>query len=413
MDGTGTTHRIGWKLAMLLVLAASACGGGTPAADGIVEAGVADADLDAAPGAGGGSDGGMWSTAEAALSPAGSGRLVPAEVVDESGFGQPMVAVRLQVPADWRTAGGVRWNDGADCFSGQVRAAWAAVGPDGASVFELLPGYVWQLQGTEIPTDPCPVASYRSAREFLEAVAQQARPGSRVLDYSDWPELADRVEEKARRNAEPPAQGQQRRYEAGRLLIAYRADGVDTREVLAAAVAFWSLQRKRDGSVGQVLAYRAPNGRLDFDLLERIAGSIEEDPQWFALARDRVKGNVERYFAAQRRDIDAWHARRMAEINARGEADRAAIRMGAMRDVAAIRSQTHANTMATNDRIHARTIDGIYERNAYAGLHGGTVYGSIHGGSRVFQSTTDPNQAWSTDDPYADPSNAVELERAR
>lgn len=356
---------------------------------------------------------GMWRVVRDALDST-EGGMVDVEIMDEAGFGQPIVAARLQVPAGWRTAGGIRWNDAAECFSGQVYSSWSASSPDNASVLEVLPGFAWQIKGTQIATDPCPVATYRSAREFLEAAAQHMRPGARVLDYSDWPELVQKTEEKVRQEGVPLGEGQRRRFEAGRLLVGYRAEGVEMREVFATVVSFMSLGNKQDGSAGRLLAYRAPNGRLDLGFMDDVVASFQENRQWTPLAMERVKGNVQRYFTTQRQGIDSWHARRMAEINARGEADRAAIRSQTVRDVAAIRSQTHANTIATNDGIHARTIDGIYERNTYAGADGNTeVHSSIHGGQRVFQENNNPYNAWSTDDPYAQPADATELSRIR
>ncbi len=346
---------------------------------------------------------------EAATANAG-GAMVDAQVVDEAGFGQPMVASRLQIPAGWQTSGGIRWNDGAECYVGQVVSTWAAAAPDGSSVFQTIPGVAWQVSGTEIPTDPCPVAPYRSARELLEAVAQQIRPGARVLDFSDWPEMTQKAEARAQDPAGGMPPGFRRWIESGRLLIAYQAGGVEMREILAATVTF--LQgNKLDGSTGRIVSYRAPNGQLDFGLLDRIVGSADDDPQWTQLARERIRANVERYYSAQRQGIEAWHNRRMAEINARGAADRHAINMGALRDVAAIRNSTWADTQAANDRMHARTIDAIHERSAYAGVDGSTVYSSIHGGSRVFQDNVWTDRSYSTDDAFHNPTDATELER--
>ncbi len=386
------------------------CGLG-PQATGDVDA-VADPD----DGGGEAGAGGLVDWASGQLRGGGdTSRLVPAQVMDEDGFGQPMVAANLLVPAGWRAAGGIGWNDAADCYSNQMRLAWAAVSPDSASVIEILPSYVWQVQGTEVPLDPCPVAPYRSVREFLEAVATQARPGARVLDYSEWPELAQKTRQQAQKYGKPVPKGFERDYQAGRMLIGYQAEGVEMREVIAAAVGFSRVAASGNtvASASRVAAYRAPEGALDLDLLDRVVDSIEEDPQWFAAAIERVQGNVDRFYSAQLKQIEAWHARRMAEINARGAAARAAVWAQATREIAAIRAQTHADTMSTSDRIHARTIDGIYERNAYTGIHGGTVYSSIHGGTRVFQDNSDPGQVFSTDDPYVDPANATELQPVR
>ncbi|TWT17556.1 hypothetical protein FQY83_16665 [Luteimonas marina] len=378
-----------------MLLALSACGSASDAGDGRVAATQAS-----------GAHGSATSDTR---------RLVPVEIVDTSGFGTPMVAFRLQVPRGWQTAGGVQWNDKAECYSHQARVTWAAVAPDNVSVYEMYPAFVWQVKGTELPVDPCPVEPFRSARELLEAVAMQARPNARVLDYSDWPEHAARAEQSARRHGQPPPAEVEQRFDAGRVLIGYEADGVDMREVLAVAVTFNRV--KSNGNIvagaGRVDAYRAPNGQLDMGLLDRIVGSIEENPEWAEPAVKRVQANVNHFYAEQLKQIQAWHARRMAEINAKGAADRAAIWSRATREVAAMRAQTYANTQATNDRIHARTIDGIYERNAYAGIHGGTVYSSIHEGSRVFQDNSRTSNVWNTDDPHAQPSNATELERIR
>ena len=48
------------------------------------------------------------------------------------------------------------------------------------------------------------------------------------------------------------------------------------------------------------------------------------------------------------------------------------------------------------------------------GVGGTAVQSSIHGGARVFQDTNNPNNAYSTDQPYAQPPGGyVELERRR
>src|SRR5690606_34501995 len=96
-------------------------------------------------------------------------RLVATEIVDQAGFGRPVAAWRLQAPAGWQTTGGVTWNDGANCHSNMVQTGWSAIAPDSVSIIEVMPGFAWQVAGSEIRTDPCPVASHRTAREFLEA----------------------------------------------------------------------------------------------------------------------------------------------------------------------------------------------------------------------------------------------------
>ena len=348
--------------------------------------------------------------------PLDTGRLVTTEIVDRAGFGRPVTAWRLQGPAGWQTTGGVIWNDGANCHSNMVQTGWSAIAPDGISTIEVMPGFAWQVAGTEIPTDPCPVAAYRTAREFLAAAAQQSRPGARILDYveqPDWARLAQqRSDEQMRRMGEALAPGQTRTVEAGSVLLAFQQDGIEMREVLSAVVSFVSLGGHRNGSAGTVVSYRAPHGRLDMALAERVATTLEQDPQWLDLALPRLKRNVQAYFSGQRRQIDEWHSRQMAIINARGMADRHAIRMRNSREVAGIYSAIAASTSATSDAIHRRGLEAVGEYDTYVGSAGTTVQSSIHGGSRVFQDTHDPGRAYSTDDPRPDPpSGYVELER--
>src|SRR5690606_31813620 len=198
--------------------------------------------------------------------------------------------------------------------------------------------------------------SHRTAREFLEAAAQQSRPGARILDYveqPDWARLAQqRSDEQMRRMGEALAPGQTRTVEAGGVLLGCQQDGIEMREVLSAVVSFVSLGGHRNGSAGTVVSYRAPHGRLDMALAERVATTLEQDPQWLDLALPRLKRNVQAYFSGQRRQIDEWHSRQMAIINARGMADRHAIRMRNSREVAGIYSAIAASTSATSDAIH-------------------------------------------------------------
>lgn len=330
----------------------------------------------------------------------------PARILDPDG-GAHQVVADLEIPAGWSTVGGVSWNNATSCVTNRFQMSWTAMGPDSLTAVELLPGFNWQVAGTQIQMNPCPAAPYRSTREFLEATVQRTRPGARVLDYQEQPELA----RKAAESAPPPQGGINVRHDAGRMLIAYEKDGVDMREMLSATVTFSELQGNVVGGTSMISASRAPSGRLDLELTERMGRTVRVNPQWAQQMQQRGMAAVQRIGNDQRASINDWHNRQMAIINARGAADRHAIRMRTNQEVAGIYSAIAANTSATNDRIHARTVDTINEVNSYAGTDGSIVRSSIHGGDRVFQSNTDPNQAYSTSDPYHDPANATELER--
>jgi len=326
-----------------------------------------------------------------------------AEIRDTNG----MVAAQVRIPADWQTAGGVTLDTSTPCASNMVKTSWATIGPDSLTVVELMPGFNWQVQGTQNPMSPCPVAPFRSVREFITATVRETRPGARILDFQKQPQLEQQAAQAA--NGRGAGQAQ---YDGGRMLIGYAKDGVEMREVLIAVLSLTNAGGSTMGSVGSMYSIRAPEGRLDMELPMRIAQSMQPNPAWMQMLQQQMATAVRSYHDDQSRRISDWHNRRMAMINAKGMADRQAIRMRANQDVANTYSAIAANTSATNDRMHATTMSGVRQVNNYAGVNGGVVENSIHNGSRVFQSTSNPDDAFSTDQPYAQPvGDYTELEQ--
>ncbi len=329
----------------------------------------------------------------------------PAQIMDAGGFDQPVVAATLQLPKGWKSYGGVVWNDRTNCAANQMQWGWTALAPDSITAIEKISGFSWQVTGTENQFNPCPSAPIRTAKAFLESTATRLRPNAQVLEYVDLPDVARQMAQKS--------QGQVR-WEAGRLTIAYKTqDGIPMHELLTAAVSFTSLQGSLMGGAGIVDTQRAPAGRLDPQLNKRIGDTIRLNPQWQQAAQQRMQASMNAHHQRQRNSINDWHSRQMAAINARGEADRAALRMRTNREVADIYAGIAANTSATNDRMHGRAVDATREVNTYRGVDGQPVQSSIHGGNRVFQDTNNPNNVYSTNDPYHNPSGAVELQRSR
>ena len=397
-------HR-GTGLAMIAAFALAACQqGGDPAQAEVVQGTLAanvppPAANEAAP---------AQADATAAMPPPlDTSRMQPAQIIDQNGFGQPMVAADVQIPAGWQAVGGVSWNDDTNCVANQLQLGWSAMAPDSLTAVEILPGFNWQVAGTEIQMNPCPAAPWRSTREFLEATVQRTRPGARVLGYERLADVEQRMAQSAQAN--PQAQ---LRHDAGRLLIGYAKDGVAMQELLSAAITFSSMQGNVVAGTATISSLRAPEGRLDRDLGKRIGDSMRANPQWMQAMQQRSMASLQRYDNAQRSSINDWHNRQMAIINARGAADRAAIRMRGNQEVAGIYSAIAANSSATSDRMHKQTMSGIQQVDNYAGTDGGTVQASIHGGDRVFQDTANPGNAYATDAPYAEaPAGYVELQR--
>ena len=325
-------------------------------------------------------------------------------IVDAQGFGAPMVAALVDLPAGWQSQGGVQWDRRTNCAANQMRLGWMAGSADGRQAFELMHGLSWQVQGRSVPMNPCPVLPFASTRDFLTAVVQQRRPGARMLDYRDRPDIAREADAKAQ-----VAPSVRMRHDAGELLVAWPAAAGEVQERFSATVQFTEVQGTVMGGTSVVFAQRALGGAPDAALGDRIARSLRPDPQWLALVQQGGQAAVERFSASQRQHIERWHAAEMARINAQGAADRAAIRAQAAQDVARIQSQTWADTQAANDRMHRRTLEGVGEYNTYQGSSGGPVQSSIHGGDRVLRQSD--GTVFSTRDPYLRPPGSEELRR--
>lgn len=315
------------------------------------------------------------------------------DVVDRTGFDQPMIAARASVPADWRVEGGVNWDASSDCATNQMKFQWRAVAPDGIEALELMPGFGWQMPAAAVPMNPCPVAGIASARAFLESVAQAMRPGARVVGYRDRHDLARQAQRYDRNGY---------RTEVGELTVAYAVGGRPVEEQLLAAVSLSGA----GGTAGYVSGYRAAAGRLDRAQADRMRASFKGNPDYAQAIGRRGMAAVNRFSAQQSAAISSWHNARMAEISAKGAADRAAIRARGNAETNAIYSATAASTAAANDGIHQSNVRAIREEQTWTNPAGQTVQGSIHGGARVLEM---PGGGFvRTDDPYYDPAGATE-----
>ncbi len=331
------------------------------------------------------------------------------EVVLRDERGQESEVVAL--PHGWQLTNKIEWNDQTGCVGNMLQRSWSMIAPDSLTMISVMPGFGWQLAGTQIPTDPCPPLPLRGVREVLEATVQQIRPGAQLYDYQD---MTAEFEVEARRQGPPPSPvmpGQVASREAGRLLIGYQQDGVEMREVLAAVANKTTYQGHVLMSVSGISSIRGPAGRVDLAALERVISAGRPNQQWMEFFKQRVKHNMDRFYAGQTQQINDWHQRQMAIINARGAAERHAIRMRTNQEVANIYSSIAANNSATSERMHRRALEGIGEYNSFAGMQGTTVQSSIHGGNYVYQNPNDPSQVFSTNNPSAVPPGYIELRR--
>lgn len=288
-------------------------------------------------------------------------RMERVQIMDPVAFGQPMPAMAIDVPQGWTTRGGVEWDRNVECIGNTHAFRWSAASPDGLHEVTLLPKLSWQVEsapGGVVALNPCAAAPMATGRQFLEYLAAKARPNSRVVSYRDRPDLVAMQQQAA-------AQGGQMqgsvRFEAGELLIGYSLQGQEMRESLVAAVTFSDIQGTVAGWSDTGIALRAPDGLLDFALLERIRASAAYEKPWAEQMMAWSRQHVERVNQKQVASIQQWHARRMSEINIAGMTARHQIRMDTIADIGRINNQIVASTGATNDRIQAATIDAIQE----------------------------------------------------
>jgi hypothetical protein len=287
-------------------------------------------------------------------------RLERVSIIDGSGFGQPMAAMTLEVPVGWLARGGVEWNRQLECTLNAYQLHWSAASADGLHEVSALPRLSWQLESAGlVPTNPCPGAPFSDARQYLEHIARNARPGARVLSYRQRPDLVEQMRQGAAQQTSP--NGARMSWDAGELLIGYALQGREMRESMVAAVSRSEMQGSVSMWAETGLALRAPDGQLDFALLERIRSSARYDKAWMEQVTAWAMDTMRRYFANQAANIQQWHARRMSEINAAGMAARHQIRMETIADIGRINQQTVARRSAVDDRIHARNLDAIQE----------------------------------------------------
>ncbi len=284
-----------------------------------------------------------------------------ATIMDATGFGQPMPAMQIDVPQGWSVQGGVEWNRSVECIGNTYAFNWAASSADGMHGISLFPGLTWQVESAPaglVAMNPCPAAPMRSAREYLQFLAQQSRPAARVLDFRERPELAE-----AMRNSQPTQNTgpEQVRFDSGELLIGYELQGIPMRESLVATITISDLQGTMVAWSDTPIALRAPDGLLDFAVLEHVRRSSRPDKLWgeqlIAWSRQAVATLNQR----QIRSIQEWHSRRTAEINLAGMTARHQLRMDTISEIGRINNQIVASNDASTTRQHETFKDTIQE----------------------------------------------------
>lgn len=315
-------------------------------------------------------------------------------IIDPSGFEKPMPAHWVQLPAGWQTQGGVVWDQNAPCGA-TPSFRWQARSPDGSQLLTIHPSEAWTWDNLGMPPTQgqCPRVPITTVRQYLESFVQRNRPGARILDYRDRPDLI--------RTPPPPGgSGMQWRKDGGELLIAYGGPGGERRESVAAVVLFslTTMAGVMPGETRQFLSgiasapttLSAPAGALDMNLLTHVANTGQPDPQWQARMNK--------------------HNAVIARQNQRGAADRSQIIADTYSEISDMQMRGWEERNATNDRIHARNVDAATGTSRYADPDTGQV--RLDSNYDNAWRTTDGDYLQS-DDPNFDPNRDLDTEAER
>ncbi len=210
--------------------------------------------------------------------------------IDDPGVIAAMPAMSVLVPMGWRSTGGVVAGRGT--CDGPYAVNWQAVSPDGQSTVSIFPTEVWSWANTTGSGD-CLRAKFANAREYLETYVERSFPGARVIDYRERPDYASSATEYAQQTQQRAnSMGIAMRVlaDGGEILFAYSQDGVEKRGMAGVSAVIFNAQlpnpmggtplMSSSGATLGSFAATAPDGKLDFDLVEATRRSIVPNGRW-------------------------------------------------------------------------------------------------------------------------------------
>ncbi len=297
--------------------------------------------------------------------PADYVRFKMARVMDNSGFGQPVEALRLLVPSDWKVESFVRWKqDRLGCLFMLVDLGLRVTAPDGITALEAFPSYYWQWYDDPVnrqmlqqqagmgASRPCDIAPITSPTEYLKGkVVRDYRRGAQVVAAEPLPEVA-----RAFNASLQPTIQQYRRAgvqldmhgDAARIRLNYPVNGQPAEEWIVAVIQYTKQMQQSgsaayQGTIGQAPAYgayatyqfatRAPRGKLESTerLFTTMLSSLRANPQWTAAVQQVIAG--------------------MSNTASQGTMDRARIWSQAQREIGDIQREGYNAQQQSQTRI--------------------------------------------------------------
>jgi hypothetical protein len=306
---------------------------------------------------------------------AGAVRVTTANIIDYGGFEKPLVAASMFVPAGWPTQSEVLWNMNLECGAAQSLRL-RAIAPDGSARFELMPGESWSASNYMGKPDKCQTASFRDAREYLQAWVQRYRPGARLLDFRPRPDRFVAATEQ-----QMPMMVTRIWTDSGQVLIGYAMNGNEMRETVVTDVQFTSIQSTMQGGNGSmgslmgrslsIMSWRAPEGKLELRHVDAVIDSLRIGTEW-KFRRDKLQLELNDINIRVGREIGGINAKTgMDAVTAIAQRGREATKARA--ELTEINAATYRATQASIDRQHVETIKSIRGVENYRQPNGGGV----------------------------------------
>ena len=334
--------------------------------------------------------------------PPGAIRVQQAKIIDAQGFGQPMTAATMLIPAGWQPQGGIGWNPQiGDCGLLGTHINWMATAPDGVSQIQIIPEqkFTGMRMNMPMPQTQCANVIVTDPRGFFQQYIMQARPNAQILDIRPRNDLKQQMQAMIPPPMSP-GMGMETRQgvEAFDLLLAYQVNGQDVREIVTTGGMFFytSIPDAMGGRMETFLtttmpsfAYRMPNGQLDFNQAELVRKSYRQDPKWAAkmaehraiINRQNLKGAADRsrIISQTNSEImdmqqDSW--RRQNDMRDRGQRETTEAILGVetyndpYNGGTVQLDNTYENAWQLNDGTFVLTNDASFEPNLYLGVDG-------------------------------------------
>jgi hypothetical protein len=230
------------------------------------------------------------------------------QVVDQAGFGKPVPAADLLIPADWQFQSKVQWGN-RGCFPDLAAVSFLARSPDGKLAFEAFPSFTWQYanspavqkylvmenqQGQQTGLKPCPVNPPIPAAEVLKRVVlPKYRPGKEPVSFEPLPDIQQLIGNRAQALGQQASRGGQPvqfQGDSARARLKYDLDGKPVEEwITAVSVAEATTISTGSGATQGIncravmlYAMRAPQGQLGANeaLFRMIRASLRWEPEW-------------------------------------------------------------------------------------------------------------------------------------